>query len=171
MKDGGSLSKSESEKEKSLSEKKAGLEDGIKSLEEKEEYVKKEKFEKYIKLMKTTVESANTVLTKKEEASDVTEEAVVTVIGEAKSFVAEIKAIEEAHEKDIIGLSATFTSLSTAGPVEEDVERHHNDDTEEEFKREIENLAPYLRDRFRKIEKEIVTKMREQIIKLESTWK
>ena len=77
VKEGGSLNKIEIEKETSLKETVAGLTEGIKDLELKPDYVAKENLQKHLVLMKTTVQTANIVLGKKEEAaSDVNEECI-----------------------------------------------------------------------------------------------
>ena len=116
VKDGAILSKKEEEKEKALVEKKKAIEDGIKSLEERSEYVKQENLEKFLKMMKTTVETADQLLSMKSEVGDdIIEDSVKGIQQEAKASLDEIQVIEEEIEKEIRGLSTTFSSLS--GPL------------------------------------------------------
>ena len=166
VKDGGTLTKSEEGKEKSLKEKIAGLEDGLKSLDEKPDLVEKDNFKKYIDMMKMTVKTAGSLLTKKDEASDVTEEAVGDIQKEAKSCMEEIEMIEDVIEQEVAGLSKVLSSLT--GPIV-NVE-NDSKDPEVEVEKAINNLDKYVRERFVKIKKEISVKMREQITKLEDTW-
>ena len=159
----GNVPKSVSEREEKLAEKKAGLEDGIKSLSQRPDYIKKEKFERYIKMMETTVESAKIVLAK-EADKNVTEEKLDEVNKEAKACIEEVELSEEEIKKAVQSLSETFSSLS--GPAV-DVE---NDESEDDLDREVGNLDKYLRERFFKLKKEISQKMMEQIKKLKTTW-
>ena len=98
-------------------------------------------------MIKTTVESAASVLDRKEEASeDIIEDDVARVTTEAKSCVEEIELAEQQVENDIIGLGVTLSSL--AGPVENVSELSDPDEAEADLKREIEPSRPS-RARFR----------------------
>ena len=55
-----------------LEEQKTALEEAVTDLEGRIDYVRTESLEKWIKLMKTTVTTASTILTTKNEAKDVT---------------------------------------------------------------------------------------------------
>ena len=169
VKEGGSLNKIEMEKETSLKETVAGLTEGIKDLELKPDYVAKENLQKHLVLMKTTVQTANIVLGKKEEAaSDVNEESIGIIIEEAKTCLHEIEIIEELLEKDIMNMSKIFSTL--AGPVVTMEEEPKQSEAELQFERDLDNVDNMERERFWKISKEISTKMREQIAKLDKTW-
>ena len=165
VKDGGTLSKSEEEIEKSLVVKKEALGEAIKSLEARAEYVKEECLEKFLKMMTTTAETADTLLCRKSEASDITEEEIKKVQHQAKASVDEIEVLEEEIAKEIEGLSFSLSQLSGA-PVNIVGELSEEDEIEREFKR----LDPYLQERYTKIKKEITRKMIEQTLKLEAAW-
>ena len=165
LKDGGTLSKSEEEIEKSLVLKKEALVEAIKSLEARAEYVKEECLDKFLKMMKTTSETAATLLSRKSEATDVTEEEVKKVQHQAKASIEEIEVIEEEIASEIKGLATTLSKLS-GGP--ENIAEESSEETELEG--EFGRLDPYLQERYKKIEKEITRKMIEQILKLETTW-
>ena len=90
----GKVPKSVSEREEKLGEKKAGLEDGIKSLSQRPDYIKKEKFERYIRMMETTVESAKIVLAK-EADKNVNEDKLDEMNKEAKACIKEVELFDE----------------------------------------------------------------------------
>jgi hypothetical protein len=138
----------------------------LKSLDEKPDLVEKDNFKKHIDMMKMTVKTAGSLLTKKDEASDVTEEAVGDIPKEAKSCMEEIEMIEDMIEQEVAGLSKVLSSLT--GPIVN--MENYSKYPEVEVEKAINNLEKYVRERFVKIKKEISVKMREQITKLEDTW-
>ena len=149
----GALTKREIELEKSLRKKKEALHDAVKSLEARTGYIKEEKMEKFVLMMKTTVDTADKLLAGKSEANDVIDQNKVEEIQkEAKTSVEEIEVNEKETLREIQGLSTTLSNL-----VQQDV----NVDIEEEasvgdeIEQELSLLDNYLRERYRKIEKEI----------------
>jgi hypothetical protein len=164
IKEGGELTKKEKEAEESLIEKKTGLEDAVKSLEGRTGYIREEKLEKFVKMMKTTIETAGKLLERKEETEVLDEAKVKETQAEAKSSVEEIELLEREIEEEKIGLSGNLSRLCGTAKYEtgEVVSE------EEDLKRELDGLDGYLQERFKKIRKEICRKMLEQITKLES---
>ena len=105
------LSKLDLEREKSRIEKKEALKDAVKTLESKPNYLKDENLEKFILMMKTTVETAESILARKNDISDTLDDVVKEVQSEAKASVEEIELLEEETLKEINVLSSTLSSL------------------------------------------------------------
>ena len=171
VKDGGAnLSTVEQGREKVFKERIAGLEGALESLAKKPDTVKRESFERYINMMKTTVESANTVMSGN---FDITEDTLEDVQKEAKTCVEEIILVEEEIKIELSSLNKTLSSL--AMPVktvesEPDVGVEHEDD-QDLLQMEVDHLDSYSLERFSKIKEEIIMKMKSQTAKLETTWK
>ena len=163
VKDGGELSKREQEIEKSLIEKKSGLNEAWRSLEANPDYVVTENLQNFVK---TTVETAGKLLEKETSEVIIDEGLVKQVQLEAKDSVDEIEVRDEQFGRDIQVLSSTLSKLegSSTVPVEERREVSTREEDVDELKRELDNIDSYLQERFMKIEKEIKRKMLEQII-------
>ena len=81
--------------ETSIKQKKDALEDFIKRLEAKPDYVGKEGFEKSIKMMKTSVESAVKVLDFRVKKEEVDQEIIELACKDASDAMEEIIATEK----------------------------------------------------------------------------
>jgi hypothetical protein len=111
VKEGGTLTKSETERERVFKDRVKGLEEGLARLLKKPEMVKQDKFERYVSMMKTTVESAKKMLSDKGETEAIAEESIKEVKKEAKNCVEEIELFEKELEVDILGLNKTLEYL------------------------------------------------------------
>ena len=173
VKDGGELFKKEQDAEKSLIEKKAGLDEALRNLETNPDYVTTENLQKFVRMMKTTVETTEKLLAGKDASSEAIDEGVVKKVQlEAKDSVDEIEVRDEQFGRDIQELSSTLSKLtgSSNKPAVDRREESNKGDEDEQLKRELNTLDSYMQERYKKIEKEIKRKMLEQIIKLETTW-
>ena len=150
------LSKLDLEREKSRIEKKEALEDAVKTLESKPNYLKDENLEKFILMMKTTVETAESILARKNDISDTLDDVVKEVQSEAKASVEEIELLEEETLKEINVLSSTLSSLSGRPPVT--VKDNPDNLEESDIEGDIGHLDQYMQERYRKIKKEVKRK-------------
>ena len=144
VKEGGELSKKEIEVEKSLFEKKKGLEEAIANLETRPDYIKEEKLDKFMKMMKTTVETAQKLLAGKGEVLESIDEKVAKDVQEkAKCSVEEILSIEAGIQNEIKSLTCALSKLSTPVLVNENDMKEEESD-HDEITRELASLNPYL---------------------------
>ena len=170
LEDGGSLSMWEIEEEKSLKEKMDGLKAGIDNLEGREGYVENGKLEKLLKMMKMTLETGTTILDKKDNACEISEDALKEVQIEVQSSLDDVKLLEVETEKEVLELSKTLFSLA-GSPINIGKEQVKEETGEEKIKNILENLDPSLCERYLKLKEELARKMIEQTVKLETIWK
>jgi hypothetical protein len=159
VKDGGELFKKEQDAEKSLIEKKAGLDEALRNLETNPDYVTTENLQKFVRMMKTTVEMTEKLLAGKDACSEAIDEGVVKKVQlEAKYSVDEIEVRDEQFGRDIQELSSTLSKLtgSSNKPAVDRREESNKGDEDEQLKRELNTLVDsYMQERYKKIEKEI----------------
>ena len=139
VKEGGTLTRSETERERVFKDRVQGLEEGLASLLKKPDMVKQDKFERYVSMMKTTVESAKKMMSDKGETEAVTEESIEEVKKEAKNCVEEIELIEKELEVEILGLNETLSSFSIQ--VENVEPETKKEESKAELEREIDKIT------------------------------
>ena len=151
------------ELENSVKEKKEALEDLIKRLEAKPGYVDKEKFQKLLKTMKTSVNSADKVLEFKVKKEEVVTEIIEQASKEASDVMEEINAKEKEEEEELSSLTSAMENLVSIKPA-----RVRGGAEEEKTKVEIEleNIDSYHAVRVKKLKEEILVKMEWNIIKM-----
>ena len=120
VKSGGQLSTKGTQLEKSIKQKKEALEEGLKGLDDKPDYVKSEKLEKTVKMLKCNISTANKVLAGGCDGEEVSENDLTDAKKEAQETVEEIEGVEKQVELEMKALLSKFTSLDPTFDVPED---------------------------------------------------
>ena len=156
------------ELEISVKEKKEALEDFINRLEAKPGYVDKEKFQKLLKTMKTSVNSADKVLEFKVKKDEVLTEIIEQASKEASDVMEEINAKEKEEEEELSSLTSAMENLVSIKAA-----RVRGGAEEEKTKVEIEleNIDSYHAVRVKKLKEEILVKMEDHKDELKAKWR
>ena len=170
VKSGGQLSTKGTQLEKSIKQKKEALEEGLKGLDDKPDYVKSEKLEKTVKMLKCNISTANKVLAGGCVGEEVSENDLTDAKKEAQETVEEIEGVEKQVELEMKALLSKFTSLDPTFDVPED-DTNYKETEEQVIEKELGYLDTYQATRVRKMKKEIEDKMDFHKEDLMTKWK
>ena len=158
------LSSSELLKKSKVEEHKTILEKGVKQLESTPEYVKEEKLEKFIKMMKVTIDNVNMVFTLK---ADIALQSVTETRDEAATLVDLLEKAEKQKISDVKNITNILSEVKEV-KVDEAVDKNSEEDC---LQNELSFLEDHVKKRFEKIKSEITKKMTDQLNKLDRIWK
>ena len=135
-----------------------GLKEAVVKLESRPEYINSEGLDKLLKLMTTTIESAETLFGSNNGFENVSEDKIKQTQELAKKSVNELVEEERAVVKTFEDLSKTLSSL------------HADPEISDTAESELAYLSRHKQERYRKIEKMLKNHMEEQTKKLEKAW-
>ena len=169
VKDGGKFSNSDSEKEKVVEEKTVKLKEIVTKLNLMPEYVKEMKLEKVLEMMTVTLENVDRVHSEKAEIDQDTLKDVANTKTEAKNLVDELKADDLKKTTAVEDLASLLSEAVKDGSSNVE-DTSSGELAEEAIEHEISCLEKHVQNRFKRIRKELESKMREQSDKLERIW-
>ena len=146
--------------EESVKKKKINLENTLAKLELRAEFIKQEKMEKFIKMVKTNIETAGRVLDIKDCENETLVEDVQNSSKEIKEILEEINQAEEDLVNEIDRLSANLSTMVDNEDITD----------EESIERELKHIGKYQADRYRKMIKDIEKKMKKHHEELKEKW-
>ena len=171
-KDKGDLSSKGQDLKRSIAEKKKALEDTLKDLEARTDYISEEKLEKYIRMIKVNIDTAKQVLEADSDIDKIKESDIIKAKKEALETVEEIKVAEEKAAAEVDRLTSALSKLaSEPSTKEKKAEPVENADMSNEAKQELGRIGSYQADRFQKMRKEIQEKMQFHKQELLEKWR
>ena len=135
-----------------------GLKETVAKLNSKPDYVKSEGFDKMIKLMTTTLETADMLFDSNDGYEQVSEDILKETQELAKSSMSDLKKEEEKVKRTFDDLSKTLSTLVV------------DPDAAFSAESELSYLPPYKQDRYRRIEKALKKHMDDHLKKLNKVW-
>ena len=160
-KDGTEKTKKADTLEKSVKEKKDALEKTLKELENRPNYVQEENMQKTVQMIRNNIETASAVLGGDTEISESDVQSAEKAVNDV---LAEIENCEQLNESVIGGLVDTIATLT------EENNSNIGDSADGQFERELEAIGTYQKERFRRMEKIIISKMTSHKDDLKKKW-
>ena len=144
VKDDVTLSKKGVDKENAVRKKKEALEDAIKGLEERPDYVAQEKMEKFVDMIKENIATAG----KESEESDTLQ---IEAVGAQKTATATVETIEQnekAAEEEMRTLAINLVRSAVLSDNIDSVEEGEiiDDDEDDQLNREFSSIGKYQSD-------------------------
>ena len=148
VKDDVTLSKKGVDKENAVRKKKEALEDAIKGLEERPDYVAQEKMEKFVDMIKENIATAGKALSNSGEESDTLQ---IEAVGAQKTATATVETIEQnekAAEEEMRTLAINLVRSAVLSDNIDSVEEGEiiDDDEDDQLNREFSSIGKYQSD-------------------------
>ena len=150
----------------SIKVKKDALEEALSGLEARRDYIIQESLEKFVKMIKCNITTAQKLLETETDSVDVNEMEITNAKEEAYKTVDEVLKNEDLAEVEMRKLTSTLANLA-----QDDFDKDNSENKDEEnVKRELTAIGSYQAERFQKMDKEIKEKMKFYKDELLSKW-
>ena len=147
VKTGGTLSKKGEAKEDAVKKKKEALEDSLKGLEDRPEYVEQEKMEKLVKMIKDNILTAEKALNSDDANDDELQSEIAGAQKSAADAIEEVDRLERQTENEMQAMAQNLARVTVNQIVtdsqEDSIQIVDNDD--EELNREFNAIGKYQR--------------------------
>jgi hypothetical protein len=150
----------------SIKVKKEALEEALSGLEARPDYIIQESLEKFVKMIKCNITTAQKLLETETDSVDGNEMEITNAKEEAYKTVDEVLKNEDLAEVEMRKLTSTLANLA-----QDDFDKDNSENKDEEnVKRELTAIGSYQAERFQKMKKEIKEKMKFYKDELLSKW-
>ena len=157
--------------EKSVKEKKEALETTSEGLKSNNEYAEKEGFERTLKMMKTSIETAKKVLQFKVKREEVEAAFIEKMNNEASEVMKDVDDEERKAEEEAQNLVKVLGKLTKIGTKTDSSKPNCNEEVKvDKIETELNAIDKYHAERVKRMKEEIVNRMSNHKKDLEEKW-